>query len=210
MFLENVVGSKACVRLLRVLHSNPHKWFFAKELSELSGLGQGVTLERLERLVQSKVLDREARGRMTFYRLNLDSPMAIKIVELFDAEKDRYPNLSFVQRAVLSEYASRLESVLKGNLLFIALFGSVARGNAGPTSDIDVLVVVKSRMKEKEISKVGARISEKFHANIAHTIVPLEELKKMVKSRETLIKNVQSEGIVLLGSEEEFRKILAD
>ena len=210
MFLENVVGSKACVRLLRVLHSNPHKWFFAKELSELSGLGQGVTLERLERLVQSKVLDREARGRMTFYRLNLDSPMAIKIVELFDAEKDRYPKLPFVQRAVLSEYASRLESVLKGNLLFIALFGSVARGNAGPTSDIDVLVVVKSRMKEKEISKVGARISEKFHANIAHTVVSLEELKKMVKSREPLIKNVQSEGIVLLGSEEEFRKILAD
>lgn len=208
MFLENVVGSKAYVRLLRALHSNPHKWFFAKELSELSGLGQGVTLGRLERLAQSKVLNVEMRGRMTFYRLNLDSPMARKIVELFDAERERYPRLSFVHRAVLSGYASRLESVLKLNLMFIALFGSVARGTAGPTSDIDVLVVVKNKAKEKEISKICARIS-KFHANIAHTIVSLEELKKMVKSRESLIKSVQSEGIVLLGSEEEFRKVLA-
>lgn len=209
MFLENVVGSKAYVRLLRALHSNPHKWFFAKELSELSGLGQGVTLERLERLVQSKVLDMETRGRMTFYRLSIDNPTARRIVELFDDEKDRYPKLSFVHRAILSEYTSRLESMLKRNIMFIVLFGSVARGTAGPTSDIDVLIVAKNKVEEKEISKIGARISDKFHANIAQTVVSLEELKKMVKSRESIIKNVQNEGIVLLGSEEEFRKILA-
>lgn len=44
-------------------------------------------------------------------------------------------------QAAAARYAELLRGALGGNLVSVVLFGSVARGEAGPDSDIDLLIV---------------------------------------------------------------------
>ena len=47
-------------------------------------------------------------------------------------------------RGLAAEYAVAAAQILDENLVSVVLFGSVARGEAGPDSDIDLLVVCRS------------------------------------------------------------------
>jgi len=53
-------------------------------------------------------------------------------------------NRAEINRALQAEaarYAALLQAVLGANLISVVLFGSVARGEAGPDSDIDLLII---------------------------------------------------------------------
>jgi len=57
----------------------------------------------------------------------------------------------------IKKFSSKVNSVLKNNLIDIIIYGSVARGEAKTDSDIDVIVVVKrnafkNQMKLAEIA----------------------------------------------------------
>lgn len=55
--------------------------------------------------------------------------------------------LSTAERAVLERFAAQAKEVLRDNLVSIVLFGSRARGEARPDSDVDLLLVVKDIKK---------------------------------------------------------------
>lgn len=54
------------------------------------------------------------------------------------------PQLSATERAVLKRFAAQAQEVLGDNLGSIILFGSRARGDARPDSDVDLLLIVKN------------------------------------------------------------------
>jgi len=66
---------------------------------------------------------------------------------------------------LIEEYCSAIKNHFRDRLISICLFGSVARGEAKPDSDIDILVIVESVSKD-----IGIRIKE---TNYIH-----QELKK--------------------------------
>lgn len=51
--------------------------------------------------------------------------------------------LSATERAILERFATQAKEVLHDNLVSLILFGSRARGEARPDSDVDLLLVVK-------------------------------------------------------------------
>ena len=59
-------------------------------------------------------------------------------------------------KAILSDLRSELHALYGDRLVQLILFGSRARGDAEPDSDIDVLVVLKGDVRpSEEISRVG-------------------------------------------------------
>ena len=61
---------------------------------------------------------------------------------------------------ILAELRQQLEAVYGSRLVKLVLFGSQARGDAEPGSDIDVLVVLKGPVKPgEEISRTGQMLS---------------------------------------------------
>ncbi len=57
-------------------------------------------------------------------------------------------HLSAAERQALTEYVSRLRSELEREIVEIRLFGSKARGDFSPESDIDVLVIIAEASAE--------------------------------------------------------------
>lgn len=58
--------------------------------------------------------------------------------------------LSAQEQAALAEYQSRLLARFPQRIRRIALFGSKARGDAGPEADLDVLVVLGDGQKSRD------------------------------------------------------------
>ena len=75
-------------------------------------------------------------------------------------------HLSDRDAGALDEFARTVRARLGANLVALKLFGSKARGDAAPDSDLDVLVLVAERRLEAE----DATLDIAFDVNLAHDV----------------------------------------
>lgn len=69
----------------------------------------------------------------------------------------------------ITDFAERLRGELGSRLVELRLFGSVARGDAQPDSDIDVLVVVQAAADERgRLEREAVDIA--FDVNLQHDV----------------------------------------
>ena len=83
------------------------------------------------------------------------------------------------------------------------MFGSFASGNAGPDSDI-VILIIASRKKDisllkEALEKAEIEITIGFGNHLAPLIMEEAEFKKRFKVNDKLIRNIAREGKVLFG-----------
>ena len=80
---------------------------------------------------------------------------------------------------ILREYRRRLEEIYGPRLLRLVLFGSQARGDADPDSDIDVLIVLAGPLDDwaetQRTSKVTSKVSVKFDTDVARIFATPED-----------------------------------
>jgi predicted nucleotidyltransferase len=101
-----------------------------------------------------------------------------------------------VQRA-LKEFRDGVASIFGDRLARVVLFGSRARGDARPDSDVDVLLVLRVRRTESEADLVAALesdISIAYGLVIAAVYVSLDEYEL---GRLGLVRNAVREGVAL-------------
>jgi len=101
-------------------------------------------------------------------------------------------------RTILVDVRQRLESLYGDRLVKLVLFGSQARGDAEPGSDIDVLVVLKGSVKPgEEISRTSAIRSDlclKFGEVVSCIYMDAD---RFAHRNGPLLRNVRKEGIAL-------------
>jgi predicted nucleotidyltransferase len=97
---------------------------------------------------------------------------------------------------MLRELRSRLEVLYGPRLVCLVLFGSHARGDAEPGSDIDVLVVLEGRVRpEEEIARTGeitAGMSLQNNVVISSTFISADRFER---EESPLMINVRREGV---------------
>lgn len=76
--------------------------------------------------------------------------------------------LQSVRSAALHDFVGRIRFALGPQLVEARLFGSVARGEAKPDSDIDVLVVVQPHAERRRLEHQVIDIA--FDVNLAHNV----------------------------------------
>ena len=101
-------------------------------------------------------------------------------------------------QAILNELRRRLEALYGERLIHMVLYGSQARGDAGPGSDIDVLVVLRGPVSPvEEIDRTlddVTDVSLERDAVIACVFVSAEEYER---ERSPLMLNVRREGVAV-------------
>ena len=99
---------------------------------------------------------------------------------------------------VLNELRERMKTLYGPELRQLLLFGSQARGDSEPGSDIDVLVVLNREVRPgEEIRRTGAIVSE---LSLAHNVViscAFVSFQRFRNEQSPFLMNVRREGIAI-------------
>lgn len=116
-------------RLLGLLLMRPDRGFHVREIARLTGADAGNAHRALRRLEQAGLLTTTRVGNQVRYQANRQSPIFPELQGIVR----KTVGMGDLLREALAPLASRIERAF--------IFGSVARGEEGPRSDIDLMVV---------------------------------------------------------------------
>ena len=111
------------------------------------------------------------------------------------------PLLSSKELQAVAAFVGQLHQRYPERVLNIVLFGSKARGDSQPWSDIDILIVADSEdwRFQHAISTLAARVSLEYDVVIGPRVIGQARWERMKRHQFSLYRNVISEGIPLVG-----------
>jgi predicted nucleotidyltransferase len=154
----------------------------------------------LQRLVEQGIATRRRVGSADLYRLNRDHLAAAHIEALAGLRADLLRRI----RELLESWAPTAE--------YVALFGSAARGDMRPDSDIDLFVVRPAGVDAEDHTwrQQLALLTEQVTGWTGNDTRVLEmdatEVTEGLAEGERVLRDVQNEGIVLHGSPSRLRQ----
>ena len=155
------------------------------------GLGTGAVFRELKNLAEAGILESYSVGNQLRYRVNMSCPIHAELRAMIQKTAGGFEMI----REALQPMASEITAAF--------IYGSYARGNAGPGSDIDLMVVGDADMLE--VLKALREISDELGREINPSVFDESEFRNR-SGDEGFIKRI-SEGprIFLIGSEDELR-----
>ena len=174
---------------LMLLHADES--FYVREIGRLTGVPPGSLHRELKLLSDAGLLQRTAAGNQVRYQVDRTCPIHDELAGIFH----KTAGLADVLRDALAPLAAKIQ------LAFI--FGSVAQGKEGATSDVDVLVV-GSVSFAAVVEAVGAA-SERLRRSVNPVVMTKTAFSGKVASRDRFVSRVLHEPvIVLMGNLSEF------
>ena len=106
--------------------------------------------------------------------------------------------MDVILKSILTRLKQDLADLYGDRLLHLTLFGSQARGDAEPGSDIDVLVVLKPPVNPgEEIKRTGRAIAAlSLHYDVVISCLFMDEIHYQTRNS-SLLRNIRKEGILL-------------
>jgi len=108
-------------------------------------------------------------------------------------------HLTATERQAVATFVQQLHERFPGEILDVSLFGSKARGDSGPWSDVDILVTVteESWPRRAAISTLAADVSLAYDILLAPRVIGRERWERMKREQFSLYRNIAAEGISL-------------
>lgn len=112
---------------------------------------------------------------------------------------DQIPGLTDNERAALTDYVTQLHETCGDRLLQVILFGSKARGDSEPESDIDLLVVLRGELDglKDRLADLSYRVSLRYGVVLSDFVVGERRYRWMSQHHEPLLVEAEREGIEL-------------
>lgn len=185
--LDEVLGNKTKVKLLRGFFTYPDKEFTESELQRIAGIPQASVHRNVKSLLENGLLDRKRIGKANLYSLNKEHILYPLLRSDFEEER----NIPMELKKMIAEAVKDLPEVE-----IAVLFGSIAKGIERADSDVDVFIVCtgdKSRLEEK-LKDLISVIRNKFGNPFSLMIKRCEELKEL-KTR-SIYKEIKSGEVI--------------
>lgn len=193
---EQIFRYEAMDDILEVTAQNPTEEFSNRDLQDITGFGGPSVSKALSLLVDLGLVVRRDAGRKSLYRIDerrlhdADDPL----LEIPQAEF-RPPIRAFVERTI-DELPTRAG---------IVCFGSVARGEADRTSDIDLFVLVEDHdylvEARRTVSDVKRTLEERTFDGQRYEFEPFVESEASARNRGDNLRELFQEGVTLYATE---------
>lgn len=192
---ERLFRNQAIEDILLLFIRNPHRKFSVTDIRNVTGHGGDTVQTAIRVLNAANLINTRQDGRK----------------KLISANRDRFHNpddplLSIPQE----EFRSPVKAFLKkaterhsDNLVGIILFGSVARGEADRTSDIDIQSIVKTDLTttRRELHEIRQDIENQTFGDERYELQLLVESVESAESYGEQLQDIFTEGITLYATD---------
>ncbi len=200
--LDTVLGSTSKVRILRLLVSQARRTVSARERARLTTMGLPAVLNALDDLVAQRVAHRERVGRQFLCRVNRRHVLVRRVLAPLFAAEWAWTDalLGAVAAALLPpappqsrDRGRRTRRPPAGHppLLAAAVYGSTARGEDTPASDLDVFVVARTaadiEAMQTHIATVAPTLEATFGLRLSPVIMTLARARERLAARDPLL-----------------------
>ena len=188
--LTALLGSAGNVRVLRALAADraPQS---APQLAATAGLTPQGTRGVLDVLARQRLVKAHGSGRTQLYELNAAHPLASSLAALFQDEQRRWDGLMSSIREVLERHGGAVSAAW--------LYGSAARGEDSPASDVDIALLVRSHAVADQIREALMPLEDAQQIRISLTALTAKELAALPDD-DPWWANVVRDGRVLRGA----------
>jgi predicted nucleotidyltransferase len=176
--------------ILRELLSSPGERLHLRELERRTGVNAKGLMRELHALSEAGLLIAERSGNRVYYRANPACPLFAELAAVMAKAGSVAERL----RAALAPLAERIE------LAYI--YGSFARGDTEPDSDIDLMIV--SDIKLTDMATPLAEAERELGREVNPTLYPPEEYRRRVRDEDGFLAQVHcGPRVVLIGDGDE-------
>lgn len=186
-YLETLLGSRTKIKILRTLHRHRGKEFTIRELADFIGVSHTGVRKTLNDLYEMNVITLKAIGNSHTVSINNFSHLLALMDIIFEYEEETLSHLKESIRESLcgKDYIKR-----------VLLFGSVARMEEEPRSDIDILILTDDKERaEDTVSELQSELSRRFGNPLAPYILTPSEIKELAGA--PLMKEINRQCIVV-------------
>lgn len=187
--LEEIVGSRVKVKILRLLTAAPTRDFTLQDIATSLGLSTGSIRPAVEQLLGARALVARRVGRSRAFAVNQRHVLYPALAALVREENSGLVSVS-------REFA---KSLAAEGVEAAVLFGSVARGRPALRSDIDVLVVVDSPVRATRVEQAAAAILETHDVNLSPLVLTRADVERRLQALDPLLLTIAEEGKLLRG-----------
>lgn len=183
--LDEIVGRRSKVRLLRAL-SSIDRAVSGREAARLAGLSHRAMVS-LDDLVALGIVNRGETAGQHLYTFNREHVLAGPILAVFEAER----------RRVDSAFAHLVRVAESAEVEYAGIFGSSARNEAEPQSDLDLLVLVLSQPAGERVHnafvEAGAELQSHFGLRLSPVVLTLDRARRQVEEGDPFMAAVRKE-----------------
>ena len=169
------------IRFVKFFLENPYDEVYLRELSKKLKISAFATKKYADILIKEDLILEERKANLRYFKANINS--------LFFKQLKISNNINQIQKAGLIEFLK--ENIQ--NLSSISVFGSVSKGEDNKESDLDILVIGKS--KHLRLSKFDDKLNKEINLHV----FSWSEWNKKAKEDSPFYYEVISSGIPLYG-----------
>lgn len=188
-----LLGTEANVRLLRELSRHGGQ-LSAPSLVTRTGLAKTSVWAGLAALQQIGMVSVAGTGRARLYSMRPNCMLRASLDALFDAEERRF-------QAIL-ESIREAARAWRPQPVTVWLYGSVARGDDRPGSDLDIVVITTASPSQRELDSIRDALHVAGESlGFAASVVGLgaTDIARLVRERDPWWATIESEALVITG-----------
>ncbi|MBS3082999.1 nucleotidyltransferase domain-containing protein, partial [Candidatus Pacearchaeota archaeon] len=191
----NSDNMKIELKIVDLLARNIDRKFTINEIAKSLKGYYSFVHRTVNKLFNDSVVTKEKAGKSYLCSINLFAEKTIALVNLSEIEKkDDFYNSNKELKVILGDFVESAKSTV--NPISIVLFGSFAKGTATKESDVDILLISKTK---EGIDKITKEIYAKYGKEINAVVMASQDFKK--QKDKALIKEVVKDHYVLYGVE---------
>lgn len=179
--LDSLIDSPAKVAVLRVFAAHKGLRVTGRDMAKRAGFSAPSTHDALKVLFNYNILDLEIIGKQHIYSLNENHRLVQKCIRpLFEGEQELKQDIEEFLRDSLKK-----EKIL-GKIVSIVLYGSLYKGGADISSDMDVAFIVSQKKDVMSLEAViGEKVMDSFYRYFGmHLDAYIKSVKEFVQLRD--------------------------
>lgn len=197
--LDWIFSAPSNIAVIRALKDNK-EGMSGRAVARAAGFTHQACRQALSKLEAMGIIVRQGSARTQLIRLNFDHVLVRDaLLPLLRAEKHM---VTMIRKSIRREFEQHARSA--------TLFGSVARKEDEPGSDLDILLIADGKDKSRLLDKAhdfGNRFTSQYGIRLSPMVVTVREAHAKHQRPDPLFKNILSHGIDLL--DERLKDILS-